>query len=410
VSIENNASRYGAGFFANFDSTGSSVALDHVVVHDNVAGAAAGGLGASLGDNARFDLLHSQVYANTAYQGGGVYFQDTSITYGIDHAHIEDTEIRSNIASLSAGMESHSGDATHPVTLVRSHLHDNHASVYGGALGNYGSMTLTDSTVDANVADMKGGGIYDYEGGLINVVQSTLSGNSAQTGGAIFVELFIHSKAGVTLTNSTVSGNSAVVDGGGIYAQGGQVGLFNATIAENLVDKAFPDNGGTGGGVYAVSPALVAAQNTLIAYNRKASLAALGQEDDCNGPLTSGGFNLIELSDGCSISGTTAGNVTGQDPLLGPLRINGGLTQTRALLPGSPAIGAGQTPDCLDAASAVITTDQRGKPRPSGSCDIGAYQAPEPESSALTLAAIGALAALVATVREEPRHERPRRG
>ena len=53
------------------------------------------------------------------------------------------------------------------------------------------------------------------------------------------------------------------------------------------------------------------------------------------------------------------------NPLLGPLAGNGGPTQTMALLPGSPAIGAG-------VAVAGVITDQRGVPRGHCSRDIKA--------------------------------------
>jgi hypothetical protein len=54
---------------------------------------------------------------------------------------------------------------------------------------------------------------------------------------------------------------------------------------------------------------------------------------------------------------------------LGPLGDNGGPTQTRALLIGSPAIDAGSN-DCPPPA-----TDQRGTARPQGAgCDIGAFE------------------------------------
>jgi uncharacterized repeat protein (TIGR01451 family) len=48
---------------------------------------------------------------------------------------------------------------------------------------------------------------------------------------------------------------------------------------------------------------------------------------------------------------------------------SGQATLTHALLPGSPAIDAGDDASCLP-------TDQRGIPRPQGAhCDIGAYEA-----------------------------------
>ena len=56
------------------------------------------------------------------------------------------------------------------------------------------------------------------------------------------------------------------------------------------------------------------------------------------------------------------------DPRLGPLADNGGPTETRALLTGSPARDRGSDAGCP-------ATDQRGVARPQGSrCDIGAYE------------------------------------
>ena len=71
------------------------------------------------------------------------------------------------------------------------------------------------------------------------------------------------------------------------------------------------------------------------------------------------------------------GDVPHGDPMLGQLASNGGPTQTIALLPGSPALGAGGA--CTDPASVPanepLLTDQRLLPRPSGGpCDIGAFQ------------------------------------
>jgi hypothetical protein len=86
--------------------------------------------------------------------------------------------------------------------------------------------------------------------------------------------------------------------------------------------------------------------------------------------ITSQGYNLIGVTD--DTTGWVASDLTGAagsplDPQLGPLQDNGGPTQTMALLPGSPALGAGS-------AAGAPALDQRGAPR-LGRYDIGAYQA-----------------------------------
>jgi hypothetical protein len=67
------------------------------------------------------------------------------------------------------------------------------------------------------------------------------------------------------------------------------------------------------------------------------------------------------------------GNIVGDNPNLGVLADNGGLTPTMPLLTGSPAIDGGNDAAC--AAYPVSNYDQRSRIRPnSAHCDIGAYE------------------------------------
>ena len=125
-------------------------------------------------------------------------------------------------------------------------------------------------------------------------------------------------------------------------------------------------------------------KNALLGNNTHRYGALPPEPDDCYGFLNSSGYNLIETTSNCTISGlsgTLAGNVIGQDPHLGPLQDNGGPAQTQALLAGSPAIDAGDPSGCTDFFGALLTTDQRGFVRPvNGLCDMGAYEYAPPNS------------------------------
>jgi hypothetical protein len=68
--------------------------------------------------------------------------------------------------------------------------------------------------------------------------------------------------------------------------------------------------------------------------------------------------------------------VTVADPKLGSLQMNGGATQTHALLAGSPAIDAGPDAACVSNFTGTpLTVDQRGVPRPASThCDVGAFE------------------------------------
>ncbi len=381
VVIDGNNAYYGGGLYLNYSASGDMVDMNQVVVHANTATAAAGGLGVNFGDFATFDLRNSRVYSNTAYQGGGLYFQGTP-SFGLLSARIETTDLYSNTASLSAGIENHSGNATIPVMMLNSHVHNNHANYYGGAIGNYGTLVISDTTLDANsastsganAATTRGGGLYDYEGGQIDLEQSTLSGNSAALGGGVYSEFFIHNSAGLTLTNSTLNGNLALREGGGIYAEGGRIKLLNSTLADNRV--AVPDNipdDGMGGGVLITGTAFMAVQNALLADNTDSFHGGVPVADDCYdlaaaAYLYSFATNLIQATSYCGIAGNTSAVISGQSPKLGPLQNNGGPTQSQVPQRGSPAIDQGD-----DAACPPI--DQRGWHRPIGShCDIGAVE------------------------------------
>jgi hypothetical protein len=130
--------------------------------------------------------------------------------------------------------------------------------------------------------------------------------------------------------------------------------------------------------VYAGSASLL--HNALIAGN----LSGDGTTpDDVLGSLDpSGSYNVIGDGSGMiGLSNGVNGNQVGSgadpiDPRLGPLQDNGGPTQTMALLPGSPALNAGDP-------AQLGMADQRGVSR-TGGVNIGAFQA---SATAFVLAA-----------------------
>ena len=103
---------------------------------------------------------------------------------------------------------------------------------------------------------------------------------------------------------------------------------------------------------------------------------------DVNGLLTLSYPNLIENTSGATLTLARISydpaatefakhSIFGKSPNLGPLQNNGGPTQTRALLPNSPAIDQVPLKECSS------NLDQRGMKRPDGEenvCDIGAYE------------------------------------
>ena len=208
-------------------------------------------------------------------------------------------------------------DVSSTLTVSRSTVTANSA-YSGGGIYNLGTLTISDSTVSHNTAQFVGGGIRNR--GELSLINATISGNRTEEAGA-----GISSDATLSVTNSTVTDNrTASRGGGGIWTRfSGTTELINTIVANN------PSGG------------------------------------DCSGAVTSDGHNL-DSDNTCNL--THPADLPSVDPLLGPLEDHGGPTLTHALLPGSPAIDAGD-----DGATSV--TDQRGIVRPQvAATDIGAYE------------------------------------
>jgi hypothetical protein len=239
---------------------------------------------------------------------------------------------------------------------------------FGGGISNSGTLTLTNSTIRGNTAVARlynsGGGIANY--GTLTVTNSIINGNSAiggSEGGAI-----VNISATLTITDSTLSGTSAGNRGGGISSATALLGTVTIT-ASTISDNSAGDSAG---GIF-FSNTTVTIDSMILAGNMAPS------SPDVVGVLTSRGYNLI--GDGTGGGGYEPTDLVGTsqapiDPLLGPVQDNGGPTETMALLPGSPALNAGD-PTQLGVA------DQRGVVR-TGGVNIGAYQA---SATAFVLAA-----------------------
>ena len=241
-------------------------------------------------------------------------------------------------------------------------------STGGGISNNFGTLSVTNSSISANSAT-HGGGIANTNGTL-TVKNSSFSGNSAGGfGGGVFNNALsgtCASAPSATITNSTFSGNSALL-GGGFRNQNGVATLLFNTITANT----------SGGGLSSFNDSVTCtkAGSNIIAGNSGYDVVANATTQR----FASLGYNLVGVA-GTNVDFAqefnASGDLTGPsyDPVLGPLQDNGGSTLTHALLPGSDALEAGDDIAC--AASPINSLDQRGVARPQNpSCDIGAYEA-----------------------------------
>lgn len=244
----------------------------------------------------------------------------------------------------------------------------------GGGIFNRGLLEIRGTTIRSNQA-FDGGGIYNQED--LTMVDSTVSTNTSSRGGGLYNNDNSVATPG-SIVNSTFSGNQSLTNGGGIENSIGTLNLFNVTIAKNTADSN--NNGdGSGGGIRNTISGTLNFVNTVIADNF--DLSANEFAPDCLGTLNSNSFNALENGNGCTLTGSTTGNLNGANPGLGNLQNNGGLTNTHAILAGSILIDAGDPSGCQDHNNVNLSTDQRGLPRPTDGngdgtprCDIGAFE------------------------------------
>ena len=237
------------------------------------------------------------------------------------------------------------------MTVINSTIRDNFASCSGGGISVGSSLTVTGTTISGNTTDGEGGGIFQSSGGQPFVMtNSTVFNNTATTdnglpGGGV------RAFGDLALTYSTIVGNTAV-DGSNLSGYDG--GPASLTIFGSVV--AFPGGGGP----------------------------------NCSGfgTPTSDGYNWDD--DGtCGLGAGPGDHSDAGDPQLFEPADNGGPTQTILPQPGSGLLD--QIPATSPCAGVDIVVDQRGLPRPTTLgefCDIGSVEVQPAESVPATVVTV----------------------
>jgi hypothetical protein len=253
-----------------------------------------------------------------------------------------------------------------------------------------------------------GGAIFNHNG-VVLITNSTFSANEAQGGHGAFS--FVYGGA--------TPGGGGSAFGGAIFNLNGIITLLNSTLASNVVGAGLsgtapilgttnivigPPGVATGGAMYNLVYDCALVRTAKVTVINSILAGSVGGLDVVNSmPATILSFytitltnlgsaifiatepNLIQTFTNTGGSFTNNGVIT-NTPLLGPLANNGGPTPTMALLPGSPAIDAGDN-------SNAPATDQRGEARIwNGKVDLGAVEFQTPLSfTAFNISSTGQL-------------------
>lgn len=133
-------------------------------------------------------------------------------------------------------MQIHS-DPTPARVVINNCLYTGNLSRDAGAIQNDegNKLIIKNSVFLANDADERGGAILNS--GELELINSTLLGNTAGLGGGIY------NKGQLMVEKSLITSNFATTNGGGgIYNDGGTVLIRQSNITGNSPDDCFPDD------------------------------------------------------------------------------------------------------------------------------------------------------------------------
>jgi len=323
-------------------ASGGTLVIDGTTVSNNHSADRSGGI--LVGTKYGATISRATISGNSSLAGGGLELSGNSRKY--NPVQIAASTISGNQAARGAGVVIDRSDAGNPIEIGTSTISANH-----GGNSSFGGGVLIEGRV----------------GSPINVIDSTISGNTATDGAGVSLgyggskESLLYAtnttSGSIDFRNSTVARNSASADGGGLYLAGYNNGHPNAEQS----------------GVAGITSTIVAG-NTAAGKPQDLARAA---------GSTSGGFkgafSLIQKPDGAPILSSQA-MIFGLDPKLGPLKQNGGPTLTMKPAGNSPVIDQGHAPSSLkiDQRGDPRTVDVPGMPEPPGGdgTDIGSVELP----------------------------------
>ena len=382
--------KFGGGIYNNGGSARLTI-VNCTIDRNSITGAGGGGAGI-YNNSGTVEMIGSTVTANIVYLSGSGIQYGGGIYNGLDGTlSIRDSVISGH--SIPEPAPDHLGYGAGIYNLgaaeiTRSTITNNNGSLEGGGVFTQGSLMISSTVISSNRVFANGGGISNR--GPLTIVDSTISDNAAfhkgiGTGGGIF------SSGGLlTIVNSTISGNqtSAVSSlgmgsgGGGIYFGSGQGRIENSTFSNNSLIPGPPNGDRNGGSAIRLATGTVHIGNTILAAGPFSGPNVFNQ----SATLISDGYNLSS-DDAAGLLGGT-GDQINTDPMLGPLQDNGGPAFTHSLLPGSPAINAGDPnftpPPFYDQRGPGYTRVHNGR------IDIGAFELLGPIRTVTTTADSGA--------------------
>lgn len=210
-----------------FNNIDAELHLNHSLVTNNSADFDGGGIHNASG---QVVISDSTISDNQAHNGGGISNEGELVVEG-------GSQVAGNIADQRGGGIYNAAGADVEALISATVIDGNEASLLGGGIWNGSKLNLgSSSSVENNIALESGGGIYNSATGKVDIVESRISSNKATTVGG-----GIRNLNELNLTHSTVNGNRTETQGGGGLAITGGSGysrIINTTFADNVAKRA----------------------------------------------------------------------------------------------------------------------------------------------------------------------------
>ena len=252
--FENNTAKFGAGIYfgdtPNEAEEGCSGAHNHLITDSTISGNTVldpeNGIGGGMyvGTTSNLTLRNSKLLNNDgATQGGAI------VAYSAGTIELDGVSISENKAQSGAGI----------LALCT-------------AVCNTDIRLLNGTAIDANTATGYGGGIYANAIAKelnVTVTNSSVSGNTAAGGAGIFTY-----KSGSAVINVDLQSGAVMHDNNAVVNMGGAIYAYNAANINIAANSAVYNNtaAGYGGGIYASASNINIAANSEV-YNNTAATA-----------------------------------------------------------------------------------------------------------------------------------------
>jgi hypothetical protein len=367
--ISNSSAQYGGGIDLRTNSTNNGIASQILL-----------------------NINNSNINNNSSTYGGGVHIGGSNISLIINNSIINNNSATTIGGGGIAAFSFYDGS----VTIDNSTINNNSSSTNGGGLkveSYYTDFytTINNTNFDNNTASNTGGGICSVPAGISSVVlnNTTVSNNTASVGGGVYSGSYNASQSIVALTHSTVSGNHATNDFGGIasLAQIVNFTAINSTISDNSTATSWNKCGGVY--VFGYNSASIEFTSSIVWTSigdniKHETVDGGGSIVPSTDPIISGGYNIFSNApNGANATGDLT-NVSANDLNLQALANYGGSVLTIQPGIGSVAINAGNPSDVSDAQNTPIT----------GIRDIGSTESSNTLVSSITVQGQGGVSTI----------------